>query len=502
VNVGSDSGDALREPASSYLGALLQTMDLMGSATLARSLDAADLAIRPKLDDIGSLDWRRSDLIMSRGYEAAEAHRSELLKWSVGQDDYERWRSARQSARRTAMPAPQAVEIVGVDAADAAPIRRRFEPMIGKPVDSAELARQLTATTGSDRFETASAHFVAGTEGPTLRVVVRPKSYGPPFLLTGIDLRNAGETEFEVELRARVTAYDVAWHDSELRVDFGIGSGISTGAQLYQPLFSSPWFATLDAGYSRVTERFFVDGEAAAEYRIERVAVAGGIGYEVSENLEIRTAVVFGNVDAAVRIGDPLLPDVGGEETSMRLRATWDSMDSPMIPSRGLRVILDASKYLETANIEDGSFPGESTPYRGELRVAFAKSIRGRDRIVGSLAGGTTFGDDVTPPYQFTVGGLFRLGAYDPGELRGNGYATAAAGYLLSIGRLSDIVGGGLYLGSWLEVGSVFDSPDEELKSDVTAGLIAETFLGPVFLGASVGADGGRAYITLAPLFR
>jgi NTE family protein len=502
VNVGSNSGEALREPAASYFGALMQTMDLMGAATLARSLAAADVAIRPKLEDIGSLDWRRSDLIIDRGYEAAEAHRTELMPLSVGEEAYRAWQSARQQVRRTTPPAPRAVEIVGVDELDARRIVRRFEPMIGRVVDPARLAHELTATTGTDRFDTASAHFVAEPVWPTMRVEVEPKSYGPPFLLTALDLRNSGETEFEVEIRTRLLAYNVVGRSSELRVDFGIGSGLSAAGQLYKPLFGSPWFMAGDVGYSRSTQRVFVDDEAAAEYRIERTGAALELGYEVSEKMEVRAGIVAGNVDADVRIGDPLLPAVGGEESSLRLRGTYDSMDSPMIPSRGIRAVLDVARYLETADIEGGSFPGEATPYRGELRVALVHTVRDRDRIFGALSGGTAFGDEVSPPYEFTLGGLFRLGAYDPGELRGDDYATAAAGYLLSIGRLSDFLGGAVYLGSWLEAGSVFGSPAEDLKGDLTVGLVAETFLGPTFVGGSIGPDGGRAYITLAPLFR
>jgi hypothetical protein len=80
----------------------------------------------------------------------------------------------------------------------------------------------------------------------------------------------------------------------------------------------------------------------------------------------------------------------------------------------------------------------------------------------------------------------------------------ATAGYLQQALRLPDFIGGPLFLGSWLETGSAFDSwSDINLSTHVSVGLIADTLIGPVFGGASFGFDGAtRFYIAIGQLFR
>ena len=77
-------------------------------------------------------------------------------------------------------------------------------------------------------------------------------------------------------------------------------------------------------------------------------------------------------------------------------------------------------------------------------------------------------------------------------------------GYLRGVGRMPDVLGGSIFLGAWVEAGSAFNDWDtKDWKSDITGGVILETLLGPVFLGGSVGFQGGgRFYISLGPFFK
>jgi NTE family protein len=503
VNVGS-SGGAAREPATSYLAALMQTMDVMGAATLVSSLEAADTAIRPQLDDIGSLAWRQADLIISRGYDAAAAHSQELLRWSVDEQRYQAWLAARGAKRRRTAPQPDVIRVQGAPETDQADIERQFKPLLGRPIETRELAEQLTSTTGTDRYDTATADFVRDANGLAMNVSLVPKAYGPPFLLTALDLENAGEAEFTVDIRARFVAYDVVGYGSELRVDGGIGTGTTALVQLYRPIGRTPWFVAGDAIYDRFTRNLFVDGEAVAQYRTTQKHVAGEFGLNVSRSLEIRAGYIFGWLGAGVRIGPPVTTDVDGGERQFRIRTTYDSFDSPMVPSRGLRVRGDVAVYQETAHLVDADPSIEQKPVQGRLNAAYVRSVRTKDRAFATWSGGTSFGDSVALPYTFEIGGLFGVGALDPGELRGPNFMVGSIGYLLGIGRLPDLLGSGVYLGSWFESGSAYERlGDAQIQNAVTGGILAETFFGPLFIGGSVGASGnGRAYISLKPLFR
>ena len=102
------------------------------------------------------------------------------------------------------------------------------------------------------------------------------------------------------------------------------------------------------------------------------------------------------------------------------------------------------------------------------------------------------------------LGGPLRLGAFSVGEVRGDHFVLATAGYLHQVFRLPDLIGGPLLVGGWLETGSAFNSGDEfALDTQVSAGIIAETLIGPVFGAVSVGFDGSnRFYLGIGRIFR
>ena len=116
---------------------------------------------------------------------------------------------------------------------------------------------------------------------------------------------------------------------------------------------------------------------------------------------------------------------------------------------------------------------------------------------------GTSFERDPLPTEQFQLGRPFFLGAHDVGGLRGDHYGLSTAGYMRAIGRLPDFIGGSIFVGGWLENGTVFsDVDDADLETDASIGTIADTLIGPIMLGASFGFEGGwRYYVGVGRLF-
>jgi NTE family protein len=129
------------------------------------------------------------------------------------------------------------------------------------------------------------------------------------------------------------------------------------------------------------------------------------------------------------------------------------------------------------------------------------RNARNRLFLVGGA--GTSFGDHPLATEQFTLGGPFRLSAFDIGEKRGDNFMLVTGGYLRGVGRLPDFIGGPLLVGGWIEEGSAFDELDKaQYDTNVSVGAIADTLIGPVFLGASVAFDGSsRFYIGIGRIF-
>src|SRR5262249_10448823 len=76
---------------SSIFGVMGQTLDVMMRASTRAALASADLTIEVDMTGFGSLDWRRADELIARGYQAAEAHRDALLKLQVSDADWAAW---------------------------------------------------------------------------------------------------------------------------------------------------------------------------------------------------------------------------------------------------------------------------------------------------------------------------------------------------------------------------------------------------------------------------
>jgi len=117
------------------------------------------------------------------------------------------------------------------------------------------------------------------------------------------------------------------------------------------------------------------------------------------------------------------------------------------------------------------------------------------DSVFSILAAGTTFGNQAAPLQQFTAGGPLRLGAYGLEEFRGNDSLNVTLGYLHHLFQLPSILGGKVMAGSWYEFGGAFQRFEHaHYLNDVSIGLVAETFVGPMVIGYSYG-ESGRNYL-------
>src|SRR5262245_26336597 len=103
----------------SMFALMSQTVDVMMRTTTRAALKSADLTIAVDVEGFGSLDWRRADELIERGYQAAERHRDELLKLRVSDDEWQAWVTSRERRRRTEMPQPTFLKLEGVGKSDA-----------------------------------------------------------------------------------------------------------------------------------------------------------------------------------------------------------------------------------------------------------------------------------------------------------------------------------------------------------------------------------------------
>ena len=493
---------------ASLLGLAGATLDAMMRANTMKALASADVVINVPVTQFGSLDWRRFRDLIHAGYGAAEAMKAELLPLAVDEAAWQQWASARAAARKTALPTVQFVEVDGATSGDMDFISREMSTHVGQPLDPVKVATSLTELGGLDRYESLRWTVRERNGQFGLSVTAHPKAYAPPFVFLGVSLENTTSSEFRFGLNGRYLAFDKVGSGSELRVDAAVGSDPSLGIALYKPVFTTRLFVEPFAGIGARTLNFIQRGHVQASYRQTRSFLGIDAGVNLSRLDEVRAGVTFGRFDASTEIGDPGLPEVGGSESTLHAQWTRDTQDSPVVPSRGLHVVSRLQHFLDYPDITVAADPTRKTDgvTQFETTATWFNSLNSaRSRRVFLAGGlGTSFDGHPLPTEQYPIGGLFRLGAFDVGERRGDEYLLTTAGYLQRAARLPDFIGGPLFVGAWLDGGSAFDKwADMTWSTHASLGLVADTIIGPVFGGASFSFDGDvRFYIAIGQIFR
>jgi NTE family protein len=496
VNVGSMS--ETRTVSMSLLGLIGSTVDAMMLASTRRGIAVADLVINPPLEGFGSLDWRRAVELAQDGYNATNAHAEALRKFIVDEAEWQRHLAARAAKRRTTLPVPASLEVVGATKSDERRIRALLEPNIGHPLDLAALEEHLNAIGGMDRYLAVHWDLRARDERPELFIQTRQKPYGPPFLMLSTTLQNTTSTDFTFQLAGRYLRFDLLGVGSELRIDAAVGSTPNLAVELYRPIGLSPLFVALSAGLGQRRLNFISDGAIVAQYDQQRTFGIVDVGVNVSRISEVRLGLQGGRLNADRKVGDPGLPSLDGAESLTRLRWIYDSQNNVVAPSTGTRAIATIRYVFQSPDLPEDFPSTRSNDELGQFEIEGSRfwAIRtGRDRLFVTGGAGATFHGNPLATDQFSLGMPFRLSAFDIGEVRGDHYMALTGGYLRGIGRLPDFVGGPVFVGSWLENGAAYDDlADARLRTHFGVGAILETLLGPASIGASFGFDGQRRY--------
>ena len=502
VVIAVDVGQATTGSVDYSMFALMgQTVDSMMRANTRRALEAADLTIAVDVEGFGSLDWRRSEVLMERGYEAAERHREALLKYAVSDPEWQAWLARRNERRRRDIPVPRSIDTAGIAPSDVAFVRRTLARHVDQAFDVSAVEQDLAMLSGLDRYQGVAWEIIGPPGDESLLVRAREKPYAPPFMMIGLNLENLTSNDFRAQLAARYLAFDLLGSGSETRIEGVIGSDPSLRFSLYRPLTRTRLFARPYAAIEKNTIDFIQDDVVVAAYTQRRLLAGADLGVNLSRVSELTGGFRFARLDADVQTGDPGLPELAGLETDLRIDFRHDGHDSPVVPSRGTRATVALTRYLASPDAEGIVRSNEDVTQLEGGSATFWK-WRTRNRLFVVASGGTSFGGK--PISQFQLGYPFRLDAFNVGERRGDHYGVLTVGGLRQMGRLPDFLGGPIFIGSWLENGSAFNSDeDADFNTQAAFGVVVDSLIGPLVGGTSVGLDGGwRAFIAIGRMFR
>jgi len=503
INVG-DLSDRV-EVNQSLFAVAGASLDAMMRANTKQTIRQADIIIEVPLAEFGSLDWRKSKQLIAEGYKAAEAMRDRLLPLAVSADEYAKWQAVRTGRRRTTLPVPTFSRVEGFSGSDERQLSALLTHHLGEAFNIETFQADIAVLSGLDRYETITWRFVKNAAGENgVLVQAKPKPYGPPFLMLGLNLENTTSEDFRVTFTGRYLAFDVLGSGSELRIDGTLGSDPGLGIAYYRPFGGTPLFVEPYAGIVHRTFNVIQNDAVVASYGQQLSRGGADFGINLGRISDLRLGAYVGRLDANVDVGDPGLPEVVGKEVVTVLNWRFDSQDSPVVPTHGSNAFANLLYTFDgpeiTPPLPTGRSSVELMQMSGEASHFWPRGEQGRFFALGG--GGTSFGKTPLPTDQFALGKPFHLGAHDHGEFRGDHYYILTGGYLHQLGRLPDFMGGPIFGGAWLENGDAFNSGEAKFRTNASTGVILDTIVGPVILAGSFGFDGSwRTYVGVGRIF-
>ena len=473
------------EEIQSLFSVLGRSIDVVIRENELRGLSAADLIVSVNLREFTSMDYPKAETIINKGAAAAQAKQQILNPYSLDDTAWTDYLHARDARKQLVVPVPQFVKVEGTDANTAKHMEELLASLKGQPIENEKLDKLLTRLTAFGKFDWVG-YQIAERDGQSgLLITVHEKNYAPPYLQLGFEVDGSESGDVNFTQAARLTVQDKAGYRSEWRTDILFGNTYGVASELYRPLTAtSHWFVAPRGSASDTNFKIYRMNDPLSEYRVGRASIGVDFGFGFNRFTEVRAGYEVGDLDAKLRLGTPEFASVSGRTGNFRFALLIDHADDPIIPRRGYRFDT-LFRYVDTSPGATENFPAM------DMRFSYFQPVSRPGSIFFTAEGGSTFGFRNTGIPQYFLGGPGRLSAYGSNELLGNQYYTFRSGYLHDLFTLPPFVGKKIYATASFEFGKMYGFPSQSaFPADVAAGIVAQTALGPIFLGGSVGESG------------
>ena len=464
-----------------------QVTGMLTRKNVEDQIQNADLVIVPDLGAISAADYERGEYVLAAGSSAARAKRDALARLAVPEEAFQE-QLARERAPIPGPPRVDDVTVLGYTRVDRRIIERRLRTKTGVPLDMPTLKSDLARVYELGDFERVDYALEQEADRTKLVIRTREKPWGPNYLRFGLNMRNdfEGDTDFNLISRLTMTRLDAL--GAEWRSDVEIGETRRISSEFYQPLdFSGSFFVAPSVDYANGIIPVFEGDDHIADYQTRALSGSLALGAQLGRYGEARIGLIRGRVRGRPRVGDPGLPVLVVPTAAYAARFVADRLDDANFPHHGRGAGLEV--YLARRRLgSDASYDWVA----GSIVQIFS---RGRNHFFMGFDGGSNLGSPIPFYDEFGLGGLFSLSGFKQGQLRGQLLGVTRAGYYRRSGRLSGMIGQGIYLGGWLEAGNVWatsrDVDLRDLRYAATLAVGVDSFFGPLFL-AYGHADGGH----------
>ena len=481
----------------SIVGVLQRAFAVGIEANEDRDRKLANILIMPDIKGFGGNDYLKTRQLADRGYDAAEQHKDELLRYALSDADWQKYIDQRRSRERGPAGTIWMVKVKAPTDSSKEAVTRAFAPVVNQPLDTEKIEKLLADIRSSGGYD---ADYTVGYDSkdssrPIILVTVSDKKTGPPFLDLGVNIAAQTGGVTRATINSILLYQNLGNYGSEFRGKIDFGWLTNFEGEYYRRVGWNGFFVAPRANLTR--EPFYIyNGQTRLSERQSQMAgAAGDVGYTDGRKLEVRAGYSFQNVQWTTTTGQDDMPDYHGNSQTGRVRVVFDSQDRALVPQYGIRTV-NSFGYLYGT-------PGSPGAPQFFSEIDFAHTFAKKHIMLLKAEGATMFNRDVAQPFRYTLGGPLRLSASAIDELRGTDYFLITPGYLHRIAKLPQPLGQSIYVGASYEAGQMRrpDGPNI-FRQDVYFGIVAETPFGVITAAPSIGNDGQRKFIfTLGKLF-
>jgi NTE family protein len=446
-------------------------------------LTEADVSILVPVGDITSSQFTRVPETIPLGEQAARQVAGALQRYALPEQEYRQWRAGLERPD-TAPVKIEAIRFMPQNYAAPAYLATRLTTSPGDVVELAALEDDMNRIFASGDFSRVDYRLLPG-EGDgkivEIRAVERPGRDFVRFDL-GMAGSSGGDTLFTLRADHRrewVNSLGGQWRNA---LQLGQMSALTTA--FHQPLdVQHRYFLEPGIELRRSLEDVFDDGDRLARYDLNEALARVDVGRNIANNARVHAGIRWGYAEFDVDIGSPLLIDTGSSrDASAVLGGIYDTRDADILPTSGT--------YAQFGITSSGSWLGGEQSYETVEAVVGHTLQWGRSVLMLGGGAGRTIAGDLPRYRDFKLGGARSFPAFARGELRGEGYWSASATWLLPIADLQALFGQVFYSGIGLQAAQVTDRLDGVRDGTILGAsftLGARTPVGPllVILGAA-----------------
>jgi NTE family protein len=441
-------------------------------------LSDADVSIIVPVGDITSAQFTRVPEAIPLGERAARELAGSLQRYALSEQAYREWRAGLDRPD-TAPVHVEEIRFAPLRHASPDYLATRITVLPGDEVELAALETDMHRIFASGDFVRVDYRLFPG-EGDGQIVEIRAvERQGRDFVRFDLGLAGSSGGDTLFTLRADHRREWVNSLGGQWRNALQLGQMSAVTSAFHQPLdVQHRYFLDSGVELRRSLEDVFNDGDRLARYDLNEAVARIDFGRNFDNSTRVHAGVRWGYAAFDVDIGAPLLIDTGSSRDARAVfGAIYDTRDADILPTSGT--------YAQFGVTSSGAWLSGEESYETIEAVAGHSLKWGNSVLMLGGGAGRTIGGDLPRYRDFKLGGARSFPAFARGELRGEGYWSASATWLLRIADLQALFGQVFYSGFGLQAAQVTDRLDGVRDGTILGAsftLGARTPVGPLLL--------------------